>query len=104
MKEKIQTFNLFGSNWKIIYKDRVEGEDNNWVYGATRDATKTIEISLKDPEGNKLPKEEVRFAVNHEVNHAIFSTGQYWNSFQDEPLVEWLARCIASLIDQKILK
>ena len=104
MKEKIQEFYICGSKWKMIFKDKVEGENSEWVYGSTRDATKTIQISLKDPEGKMLPKEEVRYTVFHELFHAIFATGQYWNSFQDEPLVEWTGRAIASLIDQKIIK
>lgn len=39
----------------------------------------------------------------HELMHVILSTGQYNNCNNDEPLVEWLARCIYSLKNQNII-
>jgi len=41
----------------------------------------------------------------HEINHAIFTSGQYLDSNADEPLVEWVARCYCSILfKQKIFK
>ena len=50
-----------------------------------------------------MQENEILITLYHEIIHAILLTGQYINSSNDEPLVEWLARCILSLKNQKIL-
>lgn len=39
----------------------------------------------------------------HEIVHAILNEGQYSGSSDDEPLVEWLAKCLKHLKDQKVI-
>ena len=38
----------------------------------------------------------------HELTHSILDTGGYNNSSSDEPLVEWIARCLNSLLKQNV--
>ena len=101
MKEK--KFNLFGSNWKINYVPKVKDSENNWLYGDASGMKRDIRVSLKDDNNKPLPQEEVEIAELHEIMHAIFMAGQYHNCNNDEPLVEWCARCIYSLKKQGIL-
>ena len=52
-------------------------------------------------EGGRVPKQEIEIALLHELFHAILTEGQYLQSSDDEPLVEWLARCTKHLLNQK---
>ena len=51
----------------------------------------------------KQPDLEIYITLVHEIIHAILDTGQYFEESQKEPLVEWIARCIISLLKQDIL-
>ena len=51
----------------------------------------------------KQPDLEIYITLVHEIIHAVLDTGQYLEESQKEPLVEWLARCIISLLKQDIL-
>lgn len=100
---KNRTLKLFGTKWKVVYKDQVLNEENKWLYGSSNLSKKIIEISTKDYEGVPLSQEDIELTFYHELMHAIFSTGQYNSCCDDEPLVEWVARCIQSLKNQKVL-
>ena len=98
-------FEIFGSKWTVEYIDVIPCEESDaFVYGKTFYSTRTIQIAKKDFEGNPIPKEELRMTFLHELFHAIFGTGQYNAYSNDEPCVEWLARCVNSLMGQKVIK
>lgn len=101
MKDK--QYNLFGTIWTIKYKDAILDEDNNWIYGMTAVPENIVYISTKDHKGNKLPKNEIEITTLHEIIHSVFHTGQYIELFRNENVVEWLARSIKALKDQKII-
>lgn len=46
-----------------------------------------------------MDKNDAKIALIHELIHAILEEGQYSDPSSDEPMVEWLARSIKSLID-----
>lgn len=46
-----------------------------------------------------MDKSEAKITLIHELIHAILDEGQYHGSSADEPMVEWLARCLKSLKD-----
>ena len=46
-----------------------------------------------------MDKSEAKITLLHELIHAILDEGQYHNSSENEPMVEWLARCLKSLMD-----
>lgn len=100
MEIKNRKINIYGTIFYIKFEDKVTDEDGNFVFGKVRN--RTIYISTKDVEGKKIPNEEIDITILHELFHAILESGQYWNSDSDEPLVEWLARSINSLIKQGI--
>lgn len=85
MKEK--SYNLFGSTWRIQFVDEVVGENDRWLFGKTESPS----------------KDEIELTVLHEIVHSIFQTGQYMSCDNDEPLVEWTARCLKALKEQHII-
>ena len=103
MELKNKSFNIFGTKYRIKFVDNVLDGESNWVYGKTDSSSKEIQISTKLSNGKDIQENEILITLYHEIIHAIFSAGQYMNSNNDEPLVEWLARCILSLKNQKIL-
>ena len=100
MKEK--KFDLFGTVYTIKELDVVKDEKGIELYGMCKGSAKEILIA-KTINGVVIKPEEKRISLLHECLHAIFGTGCYGGSNEDEPLVEWCARCINSLIKQKII-
>lgn len=105
---KDTSFHLFGSFYTVKFIDSVskleekEGRTSrNFLYGITFPEKQTIYISTKDRDGNLLSDSVIKATLLHEMVHAIFDAGCYHDSNLDEPLVEWTARCILSLLDQK---
>lgn len=101
MKEK--SYNLFGSTWIIQFVDEVVDENDKWLFGETESPSRVITVSTKKPDGSKLSKDEIELTVLHEIVHSIFQTGQYMSCDNDEPLVEWTARCLKALKEQHII-
>lgn len=98
-------FEIFGSKWTVEYVDVIPSEnENEYIFGKTWYSTRIIQVAKRDKDGNIIPKEELQLTFLHELMHAILGTGQYNVYSQDEPHVEWLARCIYSLLQQKVLK
>lgn len=103
MELKNRSFNIFGSKYRIKFVDNVLNEEGDWTYGKIDTYSKEIQVSIKLSNGKDMQENEILITLYHEIIHAILSAGQYINSCNDEPLVEWLARCILSLKNQKIL-
>ena len=95
-------FDIFGTVFTIKLVDTLDEDDNNLHYGLTEGNTKEIRIS-KEVIKAKQPDSEIYVTLVHEIIHAILNTGQYLEESQKEPLVEWLTRCIISLLKQDIL-
>lgn len=95
-------FDIFGTIFTIKLVDTLDKEDNLLHYGLTEGNTKEISIS-KEVMKVKQPDSEIYVTLVHEIIHAVLDTGQYLEESQKEPLVEWLARCIISLLKQDIL-
>lgn len=111
-KYKDTKFHLFGSLFTVKFIDsikKIEGtlkQDTNYEgfkYGLFIPDKQVIYIATKDSEGNNLDDSIIKITLLHEIFHAIFTTGCYNNSSSDEPLVEWTARCLFSLLDQNFI-
>ena len=102
MKQKIKTYNLFTYTLKIVYKDKVEDSDGNWMYGQCNwDASNvTIEVSTKSNDDRKLRAEEIEATLRHELFPFILDVLQYRSLSADEALVEWLANATLTLNKQ----
>ena len=95
-------FDIFGTVFTIKLVDTLDEDDNNLHYGLTEDNTKEIRIS-KEVMKAKQPDSEIYITLVHEIIHAVLNIGQYLEESQKEPLIEWLTRCIISLLKQDIL-
>ena len=95
-------FDIFGTVFTIKLVDTLDEEDKLLHYGITECSTKEIRIS-KEVMKAKQSDSEIYITLVHEIIHAILDTGQYFEESQKEPLVEWIARCIISLLKQDIL-
>lgn len=100
-------FKIFNSMWTVSFVDKIpleEYEENKgFLFGRAYSENNKILIATKDSKGNILPETTIRLTVLHEIMHAILIAGQYNSCSDDEPLVEWLANCIYSLLEQKKL-
>ena len=107
MKEK--SYNLFGSTWRIWFVDEVVGENDRWLFGETESPSRVITISTKKPDGSKLSKDEIEPGASVEVKIKLsldafgYYSVQYMSCDNDEPLVEWTARCLKALKEQHII-
>lgn len=107
MEYKNRTIDIFGTKWYIKYVPKVFSidEDNPdiLVWGDCDHSTRTIRVALTNLKGDKIPNEDIKNTLLHELMHCIFGSGAYNNVNDDEPLVEWCAKCIRSLLKQKVL-
>ena len=94
---------IFGTKYTIKIVDRLQ--DGDAIYtGSTYHDSLIIKIAKYVNEA-KMSNEEMTRTLLHEINHAILASGQYLDSNNDEPLVEWIARCYYSILfNQKIFK
>ena len=95
-------FDIFGTIFTIKLVDTLDEEDKLLHYGLTEGNTKEIRIS-KEVMKAKQPDSEIYVTLVHEIIHAVLDTGQYIEESQKDSLVEWLSRCIISLLKQDIL-
>lgn len=104
MEFKNRKFKIFDSTWNIKFEDKYfKADEGGTLLGETDPNTRTIRISLRDINGNPYKKDNIRVTVLHELFHAIFLEGQYLNEYNDEPIVEWSAKCINSLLNQHVI-
>ena len=101
MKKEI---NLFGTKYKIKFIDNPEpikvDENGNgdYAYGIARHSEFEIIIPTHTAMDNKpIPKYDLEKNLCHEIVHCILAEGGYLNSNNDEPLVEWTARCVYNI-------
>lgn len=106
MEEKVfkdTTINIFGTNWKIKFtKEIIKGKDEdsgNTYWGMTTHGKNLIEVSLVDGEGKLRRYEDICITLLHELNHALLGEGGYWRENDNEPLVEWVAKCYNMIIN-----
>lgn len=102
MEIKNTKVDLFGTTVTIQIMDVVKNDDGDDIYGKYNMNTKNIYVA-RYINGEKLKDSEIKITILHELVHAIFNIGQYKHSCDDEPLVEWTARCLFKLINKKVL-
>lgn len=99
-RRKSIKFEIFGTIWTIRYQDRIESEGESFIFGHTDSVGKVITVATKDRNNEDLLEREIELTTLHEIIHALMLEGQYNNTSEDEPLVEWLAKCLLSLKEQ----
>lgn len=103
MKNKV--ISIFNTKYKVKFVDRInnlqEG-DSRYTMGLCDPSRYMIWVATKDIDGKDLDINVIKVTLIHEIIHAILSEGQYLDSYDNEPLVEWLAKCIKSMLDKKV--
>lgn len=103
MKVKdIKGFTLFGNRWKVKFHDKIinPNDDCQWRWGDENSGTRRIRIAEGDSEGNKFSERDLKHTYYHELMHACLDEGQYLDASCNEPMVEWLAKCLVTLGEQ----
>lgn len=101
---KTKSFEIFGTKYTIGWVEEIADKSSKGTTVGLCDSTNSkIWVATKLPNGDNISKEEQEKNKIHELIHAILNEGQYLNCSEDEPLVEWLARCIYSLKKQKVI-
>lgn len=104
MNKKNRTIKIFNAKYKLIFVDCVEpSKQDDFAFGHCNSARYTIKVSTKGPDGKPLSDDIIMQSLLHELIHAILNEGQYLGYSDDEPLVEWLAKCLKHLIDQQVI-
>ena len=85
----IGEFTLFYEQWKIVEVKKIG--KNDLIYGETDWRINTIRIRAE------LSIDTKRLVLFHELVHVIFANGCYKKENDNEPLVEWLAKCLSEL-------
>lgn len=95
-------YKLLTTSVAVEYKDKVVAEDGHWIYGRTTQdrGGAIIEISIKDEDGDTMPKEQIEATLRHELFHFILSTLYFTDESDNETLVEWLASATQILHNQ----
>ena len=101
-------FNLFGTTWRVHFVDFIPREPDEHpkyvCYGKTNDNLETITIARRSPDGEVFSDAKISFTIYHEIVHACLGTGCYGESNNDEPLVEFMGRCLSSLVKQNVFE
>lgn len=100
--KRIEKFNIFGTEYTVQYVTELTSKDGEYIFGDCSGIDKIIRVNINNKEGKRLKQEEIELSFYHELCHAIFGEGQY-NVTNDEPFVEWSAKCLRSLKQQKVI-
>ena len=108
-KWKNKKFNIFGDKWTIMFGDKVmestaSNPEEHWVWGLTVPTERKLLISTISENDRHLADDDIMCTIAHECVHAILDSGQYCNASNDEPMVEFLAKGILSLIKSKVFE
>ena len=99
-----KTVDIFGTTYTIEYVDKIDSDnDDTFIEGWCNSSKCNIKVAIKYKDGTDIPDDVIKKNLIHELIHAILNEGQYLRNSDDEPLVEWLARCIHSILKQNIL-
>ena len=100
---KQKRIKIFNTTYTIKYIDKIENNENKFVFGITNAIDKHIYIATKNDNNKKLSNVEIKTTLYHELIHAILSEGAYEKESDNEPLVEWIAKCLVQLNTNNII-
>ena len=104
MEIKNRQIKIGNSRWKVKLEESMLGEDGESFYFGISNATyKEIKLSTKLPDNTKIKDDSLQETYYHEILHSILNEGQYNEESDNEPLVEWIAKCLLQLKKQNAL-
>ncbi len=98
----IKKINIFGTNYKVKEVEELNKEGYA-TFGEANNIKREIVIA-SSLSGVKQPESVKELTLMHEIVHCILMEGQYLSVNADEPLVEWIAKCLVSLKKQGVFK
>lgn len=104
MQFKDKTFKIFDTKYRIKFVKKIEPrEEGEYTFGKSDSVRYIIHVATNDIDGKPLSDDIIITTLIHELIHVILDEGQYRSSSNDEPMVEWIAKCIYSILKQKVL-
>ena len=104
MEIKNRQIKIGNSKWKIKLEESMLSEDKEIFYFGLSDFIhKEIKLSTKLSDNKIMDKDTLQETYYHEIIHSILNEGQYKEVSKDEPLVEWIAKCLLQLKKQNAL-
>ena len=92
-------FKVFNTKYDVAFgEEPLKLENGDYEYGICHSAGTNISVSQNDIDKKPLDKQDYEKNAMHEIVHAILGEGGYINTSDDEPLVEWLARCMYDIV------
>lgn len=76
-------------------------ETHEWSLGITYPDQMKVEISTLGYYGGQLSQTTIKKTLCHELVHCILDSGEYGDLSNNEALVEWIARNMYKLINDK---
>lgn len=110
MEYKDCKINLFNIIYSIKFVDEIkdetsEKEGTSYPYGMTNFRSKIIIIAKKDHySGRAFTKDEISITLLHEILHAVSSEGMYTDINDNEPFIDWAAKCLHNIIKNGTLR
>ncbi len=98
----INKIDIFGTTYKVKEVPELVTEGYH-IFGEADNIKQEIKVAI-NVEGVKQSDKNKEITLMHEIVHCILMEGQYLAANQDEPLVEWIAKCLISLKKQGVFK
>lgn len=104
-KKKEMKINLFGTVYIIRHVSNLKDDkDGHEIFGCLHGAPDRLIEIAENMNDKPLSEEEKRLTLLHELFHAFLYSGQYLSCGDDEPLVEWLSRCMNEALKSKVIQ
>ena len=104
MEIKNRQIKIGNSKWKIKLEESMLSEDKeSFYFGMSNAIYKEIKLSTKLPDNTKVNNDSLQETYYHEILHSILNEGQYKEESDNEPLIEWIAKCLLQLKKQNSL-
>lgn len=98
------TIPFFNDEIEVHFVDNAK-IGNQKVLGYCVPGANIIYVSLKNFDGRWLSQNQIKTTIAHELVHVFLNSGEYYNYSHNEPMVEWMAKCIVNTYgDSEILK
>lgn len=107
IKKLLFTLDLFGTTWEVFLVDEITKEmseevDPTYCVGVTNSRHKQIYIK-SNKEGNAVTRpQEIQLTLLHELMHLVAGEGCYSNINDDEPAIEWFAKCLRYFVNNEV--
>lgn len=101
---KDRKIKIDGVPYQVKYVDHIECDNpEHYCFGKNNNIYKHILVNTKRPDGTNNTELDMELTYLHELVHAILNQGQYWNEFDNEAFVEYMAKRLYELKKQNAL-